>query len=284
MNGSRLVGLIRTIAFLTLTFAIMPIQRLGLVLKLWYVPTLPVWYHGWGCRLLGMKVVVRGVPSPTHPTLFVSNHSSYFDIPVLASLFQCSFIAKAEMIGWPLIGQLAKLQRSIFVDRKPANVGEHSDEIARRLKAGDSLVLFAEGTTSDGNRILPFKSSLLSVAESAPPEMNLTIQPVSIIATKLDGMPLGRALRPLYAWYGDMPLAPHVWAAMKAGRLTIEVEFHEPFKVGTMNRKQITRRCEDAVERGVVRAVTGRGLPDERAPDKPVGEQAAAGDAVVATA
>jgi len=279
MNGSRLVGLIRTIAFLTLTVAIMPIQRLGLVLKLWYVPSLPVWYHGWGCRLLGMKVVVRGVPSPTHPTLFVSNHSSYFDIPVLASLFQCSFIAKAEMIGWPLVGQLAKLQRSVFVDRKPANVTEHSDEIARRLKAGDSLVLFAEGTTSDGNRILPFKSSLLSVAESAPPEMNLTIQPVSIIATKLDGMPLGRALRPLYAWYGDMPLAPHVWAAMKAGRLTVEVEFHEPFKVGAMNRKQITRRCEDAVERGVVRAVTGRGLPDERAV-----EQAAPGDAVVATA
>jgi 1-acyl-sn-glycerol-3-phosphate acyltransferase len=279
MNGSRLVGLIRTIAFLTLTFLTMPVQRLGLMLKLWYVADLPRWYHGWACWILGMRIVVRGRPSPTHPTLFVSNHSSYFDILVLGSLFPCSFIAKADMIGWPLVGQLAKLQRSVFVDRKPANVAEHSDEIARRLKAGDSLVLFAEGTTSDGNRILPFKSSLLSVAEDAPPEMNLTIQPVSIIATKLDGMPLGRALRPLYAWYGDMPLAPHVWNAMKAGRLTIEVEFHEPFKVGAMNRKQITRRCEDAVERGVVRAVTGRGYPEESAV-----EQAAPGDAVVAAA
>ncbi|HEX4504556.1 MAG TPA: lysophospholipid acyltransferase family protein [Alphaproteobacteria bacterium] len=284
MNGSGLVGLIRTIAFLTLTFSIMPIQRLGLVLGLWYVATLPLWYHGWACWILGMRIVVRGKPSPTHPTLFVSNHSSYFDIPVLASLFPCSFIAKADMIGWPLIGQLAKLQRSVFVDRKPANVSEHSDEIARRLKAGDSLVLFAEGTTSDGNRILPFKSSLLSVAENAPPEMNLTIQPVSIIATRLDGMPLGRAMRPLYAWYGDMPLAPHAWAALKAGRLTIEVEFHEPFKVGAMNRKQITRRCQDAVERGVVRAVTGRGYPEERAPDINTPEHAAPGDAVVAAA
>lgn len=284
MNGSRLVGLIRTIAFLTLTVSIMPIQRLGLVLKLWYVPTLPIWYHGWACRILGMKIVVRGKPSPTHPTLFVSNHSSYFDIPVLASLFPCSFIAKAEMIGWPMIGQLAKLQRSVFVDRKPANVAEHSDEISQRLKAGDSLVLFAEGTTSDGNRILPFKSSLLSVAENAPPEMNLTVQPISIIATKLDGMPLGRALRPLYAWYGDMPLAPHAWSAMKAGRLTIEVEFHEPFKVGAMNRKQITRRCEDAVERGVVRAVTGRGYPEERTANEPTDKQPAPGGAIVAAA
>ena len=226
-----------------------------------------------------MKIVVRDKPSPTHPTLFVSNHSSYFDILVLGSLFPCSFIAKADMMTWPLIGQLAKLQRSVFVDRKPANVSEHSDELSRRLKAGDSLVLFAEGTTSDGNRILPFKSSLLSVAENAPPDMNLTIQPVSIIATKLDGMPLGRALRSIYAWYGDMPLLPHAWGAMKAGRLTIEVEFHEPFHALGMTRKAITRHCEDAVERGVVRAITGRHYPEDRA-----AEETVPGDAIVAAA
>jgi lyso-ornithine lipid O-acyltransferase len=280
MNGSRLVGLIRTIAYITLTLSLMPIQRLGLALKLRYAMDLPRWYHGWACRIFGMKIVVRGTPSPTHPTLFVSNHSSYFDILVLGSLMPCSFIAKADMIDWPLIGQLAKLQRSVFVDRKPVNVGEHSDEISKRLRAGDSLVLFAEGTTSDGNRILPFKSSLLSVAESAPAELNLTIQPVSIVATKLDGMPLGRALRPIYAWYGDMPLMPHAWAAMKAGRLTLEVEFHEPFKAGGMSRKQITRHCEDAVERGVVRAVTGRPYPGEGAG----AEREALGETVVAAA
>jgi len=279
MNGSRLVGLIRTIAYIILTLSLMPIQRLALALKLPLGADLPRWYHGWSCRIFGMNIVVRGKPSPTHPTLFVSNHSSYFDILVLGSLFNCSFIAKADMIDWPLFGQLAKLQRSIFVDRKPANVGEHSGEISRRLKAGDSLVLFAEGTTSDGNRILPFKSSLLSVAEQAPPEMNLTIQPVSIIATRLDGMPMGRAMRPLYAWYGDMPLAPHLWAAMKAGRLTIEVEFHEPFKAHGMSRKEITARCEDVVERGVVRAVTGRA----HAAEQPA-EMAVEGDAIGAAA
>jgi 1-acyl-sn-glycerol-3-phosphate acyltransferase len=278
MNGSRLVGLIRSIAYITLTFTLMPIQRLGLALNLWYANDLPRWYHGWSCRIFGFNIIVRGKPSPTHPTLFVSNHSSYFDVLVLGSLFPCSFIAKADMIEWPLIGQLAKLQRSIFVDRKPANVGEHSEEISERLKAGDSLVLFAEGTTSDGNRILSFKSSLLSVAEQAPPELNLTIQPVSIIATKLDGMPLGRALRSIYAWYGDMPLMPHAWAAMKAGRLTLEVEFHEPFRAAGMTRKAITRRCEAAVERGVVRAVTGRDYPDVLAAE-PVAEGEAIGAA-----
>jgi 1-acyl-sn-glycerol-3-phosphate acyltransferase len=279
MNGSRVVGLVRTICYITLTLLLMPVQRLALALNGPLGANLPRRYHGWSCQIFGINIVVRGKPSPTHPTLFVSNHSSYFDIIVLGSLFNCSFIAKADMISWPVVGQLAKLQRSVFVDRKPANVGQHSEEIARRLKAGDSLVLFAEGTTSDGNRILPFKSSLLSVAEQAPADMNLTIQPVSIIATRLDGMPLGRAMRPLYAWYGDMPLAPHAWAALKAGKLTVEVEFHEPFKAGTMTRKQITARCEAAVERGVVRAITGRAPAEE-----PPAEMAIEGDAIGAAA
>jgi len=279
MSGSRVVGLVRTICYIALTLLLMPVQGLALALNLPMAADLPRRYHGWSCRIFGINIVVRGKPSPTHPTLFVSNHSSYFDIIILGSLFNCSFIAKADMTGWPLVGRLAKLQRSVFVDRKPANVGRHSEEIARRLKAGDSLVLFAEGTTSDGNRILPFKSSLLSVAEQAPPEMNLTIQPVSIIATMLDGMPLGRSMRPLYAWYGDMPLAPHAWAAMKAGKLTVEVEFHEPFKAGTMTRKEITARCEAAVEGGVVRAITGRAPVDE-----PPAEMAIEGDAIGAAA
>jgi 1-acyl-sn-glycerol-3-phosphate acyltransferase len=279
MNGSRLVGLVRTIAYITLTLSLMPLQRLAVALNLPLAANLPRRYHGWSCRIFGMNIVVRGKPSRSHPTLFVSNHSSYFDILILGSLFNCSFIAKADMIGWPLIGQLAKLQRSVFVDRKPANVGAHSEEVARRLQAGDNLVLFAEGTTSDGNRILPFKSSLLSVAEQAPADLNLTIQPVSIVATRLDGMPLGRSMRPLYAWYGDMPLAPHIWAALKAGRLTVEVEFHESFNAHGMSRKQITTLCEDAVERGVVRAITGRPPVDA-----PLAPTAAEGDDIVAAA
>jgi 1-acyl-sn-glycerol-3-phosphate acyltransferase len=258
MNGSWLLGLGRVIPFLLMTFALMPVQSLLLALRLPMADHLPRLYHRWSCRIFGMNIVIHGTPSDSHPTLFVSNHSSYFDIQVLGSLITGSFIAKAEMKNWPLIGRLAKLQRSVFVDRRPTNVGEHTNEVARRLSMGDSVVLFAEGTTSDGNRLLPFKSSLFSVAEQAPPELNLTIQPISIIATALDGMPLGRAMRPLYAWYGDMPLAPHAWAALKAGRLTIEVEFHQPFKADGMGRKQLCARSEAAVERGVVRAITGR--------------------------
>jgi 1-acyl-sn-glycerol-3-phosphate acyltransferase len=280
MNGSRLLGVVRVILFLSLTFAMIPLQMAVLALNPRLFSIIPRWYHTRGCRLLGLDLIVRGTPSRAHPTLFVSNHSSYFDIAILGSLIDCSFIAKADMITWPLFGTLARLQRSVFIDRKPANVGEHANEIAQRLAAGDSLVLFAEGTTSDGNRVLPFKSSLFSVAEQAPPERNLTVQPVSIIATRLDGMPLGRSLRPLYAWYGDQPLMPHAWNAMKAGRLTVEIEFHEPFSAVGMNRKQICARCEAAVEKGVVRGVTGR-LEGETAPAHSLGES---GDEVEAAA
>ncbi len=255
MTGSRLLGWVRAISYLTLTFATMPIQALALMFSPSLAERIPQRYHRISARILGFRVIVKGTPSQVRPTLFVSNHTSYFDIILFASLVRCSFIAKSEMISWPLIGWLARLQRSVFVDRKPTNVGEHRSEVAKRLADGDNLVLFAEGTTSDGNRLLPFKSSLFSVAESDRP---LTIQPVSIVATGLDGMPLGRMLRPLYAWYGDMPLLPHAWAAVKSGLITVEVEFHEPLTNHGMNRKQLAEICRTKIEAGFVRAITGR--------------------------
>jgi len=258
MSGSRLLGLTRTIPYLLFTLVLMPIQAAALALHSGLARRIPVFYHRCALRMLGFEVVVRGTPSTARPTLFVSNHTSYFDIPVLASLIEVSFIAKADMMNWPFFGRLAKLQRSVFVDRKPSNVGEHADEVARRLGAGDNLVLFAEGTTSDGNRLLPFKSALFAVAEQASPDRPLTIQPVSVVATALDGMPLGRALRPFYAWFGDMPLVSHAWEALCLGRLTITVEFHPPFAAHGVRRKTLADRCHKTVRDGFAHAVCGR--------------------------
>jgi 1-acyl-sn-glycerol-3-phosphate acyltransferase len=258
MNGSRLLGWIRAISYLAFTFASMPVQAVALIFGGAIAERIPRRYHKIASRILGFRIVVRGTPSTARPTLFVSNHTSYFDIILLGSILRCSFVAKAEMTTWPLIGKLAKLQRSVFVDRRTANVSLHSNELTRRLEAGDNIVLFAEGTTSDGNRLLPFKSSLLSVAENVDADTTLTIQPVSIVATALDGMPMGRSLRSLYAWYGDMPLMSHTWAAIKSGIITVEIEFHEPMTNKGMNRKQLTARCEAAIEAGFVRSITGR--------------------------
>src|SRR4029079_2805538 len=149
----------------------------------------------------------------------------YLDTTGPSSLLAASFVAKTEVAKWPLFGWLAKLQRSVFVDRKGRSTAEQRDSIASRLAAKDALIRFPEGTSGDGNRVLPFKSALFSVADHAATGP-VTVQPVSVAYTRLDGMPIGRALRPLFAWYGAMAMAPHLWTMLGLGTVEVVVEFH----------------------------------------------------------
>src|SRR5207247_7898948 len=116
---------------------------------------------------------------------------------------------------------------SVFIDRQVRSTKEQREAIAGRLAAREALILFPEGTSGDGNRILPFKSALFSVADSKAGSPVL-VQPVSIAYTRLDGMPIGRRLRPLFAWYGAMAMAPHLWTLLGLGTVEIVVEFHRP--------------------------------------------------------
>jgi len=257
--GSPLRALSRVSAYGIFTVALIPIQAV-LVLTGWRARvSLPVWYHRRCCRLLGIRAVRRGKPVQDGPVLFVSNHCSYLDITVLGSLVPASFVAKTEVARWPLFGALAKLQRSVFVDRKSFRAVKHRDEMSARLEAGDSLILFPEGTSSDGNRVLPFKSSLLSVAELEPGGQPLTVQPVSIAYTMLDGLPMGRYLRPFFAWYGDMDMVSHLWQWAGLGRLTVVVRFHEPVTLARFgSRKILSEHCYAVVSRGMSEALAGR--------------------------
>ncbi len=137
-----------------------------------------------------------GDASTARPTLFVANHQSYLDIPILGSVIEGSFVAKAEIADWPYFGALAKLQRSIFIDRRPGSTGKQRDALLRRLEEGDNLIIFPEATSSDGLHVLPFKSALLSVAELHPRGEPLAVQPVTVAYIRLDGMPLGPVLSP----------------------------------------------------------------------------------------
>ncbi|HYC03448.1 MAG TPA: lysophospholipid acyltransferase family protein [Azospirillaceae bacterium] len=261
--GSAAPGAIRLALYLGFTFACIPLQTLFLALG-WrraYV-RFPVWYHRRCLRLLGIEVTVTGAPVADRPVLFISNHSSYLDIPVLSSVLPLSFVAKAEVAGWPLFGLLAKLQRTVFVDRNSrADAGRQADGMAARLQGGDNLVLFPEGTSSDGNRTLPFKSALFSAAAIRVGEGAVTVQPVSVTCTHLDGIPVGHSLRALYAWYGDMELPPHLWQMVKAGRLRVAVEFHEPVDLDRFgSRKALADHCWRTVAGGVSRAVSGRAV------------------------
>ncbi len=209
--------------------------------------------------LVRMNVVVHGAPATDRPLLMVSNHVSYLDIFLLGALIPGSFVAKAEVRKWPGIGFLALVARTVFVDRRPAAAGKHRDRIAARLTEGEPLILFPEGTSSDGNRVLPFKSALFNVAESAVGAVPVTVQPIAVAYTRYGGLPMGYEQRPFYAWYGDMELAPHLWEVMRRGAFTAEVEFMEPVAADSFaDRKALARHAEAATRTGFNRLLTGR--------------------------
>ena len=256
--GSSYLGFFRLTLYGLVTLILTPVQILILVIapRFWWA--LPYAYHKLCCRIMGLKVRIVGTPAKTRPTLFVSNHVSYLDIPVLGSLVPVSFVAKAEVAQWPGYGWLAKLQRTVFVDRRRKTTLQQRDSLHARLAAGDPLVLFPEGTSNDGNRILPFRSALLSVAEAAPAERPLAIQPVSIAYTSVNGVPLGWGLRPLVAWYGGMELGGHLWRFSRLGQVEVVVQFHDEVRVGDFpSRKELTWHCAEAVAGGVDRALGG---------------------------
>lgn len=276
--GSSGRGALRLSLYLLWTLLLIPLQAMAVARDWRLCRTLPRFYHRVCTRLMGLEVVVRGEQAAGGPVLFVSNHSSYLDISVLGSLIPGSFVAKTEVGTWPFFGLLARLQRTVFVERKArTSVDKQRDDIGGRLDAGDSLILFPEGTSSDGNRTLPFKTALFAVAARRIDGRPLTVQPVSVAATRLDGIPMGIAFRPFYAWYGDMDLVPHLWQAFRLGGMTIEVEFHPPVTIdGFSSRKALADHCQRVVADGVARAISGR-------PDAPVRAKDTAAPAAVSS-
>lgn len=255
--------LVRLSLYLSLTLPLMPVQALLLASGGAWGRRLPRLYHQWSSRILGFRVAIAGERSAQRPTLFVSNHVSYVDIEILGGVIEGSFIAKTEVARWPLFGWLAKLQRTVFVDRRVRSTAAQRDAIRDRLDAGDDLILFPEGTSGDGNRILPFKSALFSVADYAGPQ-GLTVQPLSIAYLRLDGIPMGRAYRPFFAWYGDMTLGSHLWTMLGLGTVDVAVIFHEPVTLAQFgSRKALAEHCHRVISAGMAAALAGRAQPQQ---------------------
>jgi len=212
----------------------------------------PRLWHRLIVRLLGFRIHVHGQPAKDRPLLIVANHISWTDIMVVGSLVDVHFVAKSELAGWPIIGKLAQLQRTVFVERdRRRRSGEQASEIASRLVDGDPMVLFAEGSTSDGNLLLPFKSTLFGAAQmalDAQPGEPIAIQPVAIAYTRLQGLPMGRQHRVHAAWIGDRVLLPHIRELLSEGAIDLEVRFGEPvsFDAGA-SRKAVAREIETRV-------------------------------------
>lgn len=252
-----------TVVFLLVTLLLIPVQGLGVKLNAGWRRTLPHAYHRFVCRLFGIRVTVLGAPIKGG-VLLTANHSGWLDIPVLSAVAPVSFVSKQEVNMWPFFGTLARLQRTVFIRRERAKALEDRDNIRRRLTDGDTLVIFPEGTSGDGNRVLPFKSALLSAAALALGETasgavrHVSVQPVSVSYVGLHGLPMGRENRPFFAWYGDMDLVSHLWEALVTGPIDVIVEFHPSLTIDQAGgRKELAAAAETAVRGGLVRALSG---------------------------
>jgi 1-acyl-sn-glycerol-3-phosphate acyltransferase len=238
-----------------------PLQWISVQMNLPSRRWIPWLFHNICRRMFGVRVSVRGAPADERPLLLVSNHCSWLDIIVLSSIVPVVFIAKSEIERWPLFGLFAKLQRSIFVNRsRRRDTGKVNNIIAARLAEGDPVVLFGEGTASDGNLVLPFRSALLgALKETLGEEGRGHIQPVSVAYTRLQGIPMGRQHRPVAACYGDISLVKHLKRVLREGAIDVTVTFGVPLEVEpNVDRKVLARAAEDAVRRMTVAALTGR--------------------------
>jgi 1-acyl-sn-glycerol-3-phosphate acyltransferase len=249
--------------FLAFTLPLMPIQALLLACDRRRARHFPHWYHRRVCRLLGIRLHITGAVARDRPVLIVSNHTSWLDIPVISAVTPVSFVAKKEVASWPFVSWLARLQNSVFVDRqRRTRVSETATEIIDRLRAGDSLVLFAEGTSSDGNRVLPFKTSLFAAAKpsrtTGEDEPIAYVQTMGLAYTHLHGVPLSRADRVHVGWYGDMELAGHLWRLLKAGPLDVRITIGPPVPLADFaDRKALARHSESEVRASVMRLLRG---------------------------
>jgi lyso-ornithine lipid O-acyltransferase len=264
-----------TLAGLTLlTLPLMPVQALLRRVSPRLARRLPHWYHRQLCRLIGVRLVIDGSIERDRAVLLVANHSSWLDIPVLSAVAPLSFIAKSDVAGWPFVGTLARLQGTVFVDRtRRHRVGDTALEIGARLASNHAIVLFAEGTSSDGNRVLPLRSSLFgAVALSAVPanapesaSQNLlesapVVQTLAIVYTHRHGLPFGRADRPTIGWYGDMALGPHAWALLRGGPIDVAIRIGAPLPAATQGDRKALARAAEVELRGHVVGLL-RGLP-----------------------
>jgi 1-acyl-sn-glycerol-3-phosphate acyltransferase len=250
-----------TTLLLLATLIGIPLQWISIKLGLPTLRLIPMYYHRICLKLFGVRVEVRGAPTPERPLLFIANHSSWLDHLILSATTPVVFIAKKEIASWPVFGLLAKLQRSVFVDRaRRQETGAVNQEISTRLTGGDPVVLYGEGTTGDGNRVLPFRSALLgAMSMTVGPGETGYLQPVSIAYTKLQGLPMGRQHRPVAAWFGDTSIKKHIGRVLKMGGIDAVVTFGPAMAVTPeMDRKNVAKTLELSVRRMTSAARSGR--------------------------
>jgi 1-acyl-sn-glycerol-3-phosphate acyltransferase len=224
----------------------------------------PLYWHRVVCRLFNIKVEIEGEPVRNRQVVLASNHISYLDIEAFSCITPWSFVAKAQVASWPLFGTLARLQQTAFTSRSRFDAMKDRDALSSMLTSGKNLIIFPEGTSSDGGTILPFRSSLLGAAFGFP------VQPVTIALLEVDGLPASEAaVRDLYAWHGDQTLMPHLWRFARSKGARLRLIFHPVIEPSTVSdRKVLAQLCETAVRKGLTETISRQDWRNQADPVK----------------
>ncbi len=210
---------------------------------------IPHYWHKFVCAVTGIKIEVEGQPIRDRQVLYIANHLSYLDISVMTATAPASFVSRADVSSWPVAGLLARLQQTVFISRDRADVLDARDGIEQAIASGRRLILFAEGTSSDGSCVLPFKSGFFGLAVDG----RLPVQPVTLSLLAADGRPAkDAATRDIYAWHGDMTFPPHFLRFLRSKGARLKVTFHPPRDAAEYSdRKALCSDCHNDVTRGL---------------------------------
>jgi lyso-ornithine lipid O-acyltransferase len=240
--------------FMLLVLFIWRLCRAPKVEKLYFV------FHGGCCRLFNLRCHVKGKISTVRPTLFLSNHVSYLDVFVLGQYVPAFFIAKSEVSGWPILGWLAKAQNTLFFERNGKRVKKQMAVMSEHFDRQGNLILFPEGTSTNGEYIQPFKSSLLQSVELA--KSDVLIQTVTLAYTHYQGVPMNSLIRDQYAWYAKMPFASHFFNALGLAQARVELIFHPPVSLNDFtSRKECAQYCQEQVSSSLLAALSNTNTP-----------------------
>jgi len=245
------LGPVKTVAgALFATGALLPPALVARLVDRKVANGMPRLWHKVVSRSLGVSSTLVGTAA-SGSVLYVVNHLSWLDIPVIGSHLSGSFVAKSEVADMGVVGFFADMQDTIYVEReRRSRSAVQSNAIQERLASGDNIILFPEGTSNDGVRILPFKSALFSSLEGARADA-IRIQPVTIAYTQLNGLPLTRNRLIEIAWLGDTELGSHALDFMRLGRIDARIMCHEPVRLADFaDRKALARHCQAVISTG----------------------------------
>ncbi|MEM7507506.1 MAG: 1-acyl-sn-glycerol-3-phosphate acyltransferase [Pseudomonadota bacterium] len=260
--ANRLIGFARMVLVILVTLIMLVPFLLGRVLRKmgdrWLrldVLADRIWARI-GVWLLGLKLEVRG--RPIESGALVANHSSWSDIPVLRAVRWIYFVSKADVARWPGVGFLASAAGTIFIERRRVEAKRQEEILRQRIAANQLLCFFPEGTSTDGLRVLPFKSSLFSVFFGPDVDPAIWVQPVSIRYLTAPGSALPESF---FGWWGTMPFGGHMRTVMQFSfGSRVVVTFHEPVHPSDFSdRKALSDHSQAAVAEGHAAAASSGG-------------------------